>query len=546
MMAADQQMIGTVRLLREHAEKVLDTNELVIQQADLLAAGLSWDAIARSEVLHQQLKRLAGQFPQVGGLFLVASDGTVANGSGVFPATSINVSDRDYFSALRDGYLGAFISYAHQGRVTGGEQFNFARRRSTPDGTFDGVIEIAASPTYFWEAYRNVGSARASVVLVRDNGEQLAYYPTPMFSGPSAPSVLTANLPPGEPLLVSRLPSPYDAIDRRGAYQRIRGYPLIVGYSVPNTIIIANWRKTVILNGALIGTGSVLVALMAWSVLRGFRREEAAHVAFRAEVRRREQAETKMEQAKRMEVIGQLAAGIAHDFSNLLLVVSGNLELMRDAATPSQRKRIDTTLSATGRGAGLIRQMLTFARNQIVHPEILDLNGELRAFAPLLSSALGVNTSVDYHLTLKPTTCCIDRAELEFAILNIATNAGHAMLKGGRLEIDTDTLRVVDNAKCGLDLAPGIYLRLAFRDSGDGMAPEILSHAFEPFFTTREIGAGTGLGLSQVYGFAKQSGGLATVESLVGHGTTVSVYLPMLEANAFGKDARGRSVTAYS
>jgi hypothetical protein len=192
MMAADQQMIGTVRLLREHAEKVLDTNELVIQQADLLAAGLSWDAIARSEVLHQQLKRLAGQFPQVGGLFLVASDGTVANGSGVFPATSINVSDRDYFSALRDGYLGAFISYAHQGRVTGGEQFNFARRRSTPDGTFDGVIEIAASPTYFWEAYRNVGSARASVVLVRDNGEQLAYYPTPMFSGPSAPSVLTA------------------------------------------------------------------------------------------------------------------------------------------------------------------------------------------------------------------------------------------------------------------------------------------------------------------------------------------------------------------
>ena len=187
MMAADQQMIGTVRLLREHAEKVLDTNELVIQQVDLLAAGLSWDAIARSEVLHQQLKRLAGQFPQVGGIFLVAPDGTVANGSAVFPATPINVSDRDYFSALRDGYLGAFISYARQGRVTEGEQFNFARGRSAPYGTFDGVIEIAASPTYFWEAYRNVGSKRASVVLVRDNGEELAYYPTPMFSGPSAP-----------------------------------------------------------------------------------------------------------------------------------------------------------------------------------------------------------------------------------------------------------------------------------------------------------------------------------------------------------------------
>jgi signal transduction histidine kinase len=102
------------------------------------------------------------------------------------------------------------------------------------------------------------------------------------------------------------------------------------------------------------------------------------------------------------------------------------------------------------------------------------------------------------------------------------------MPKGWRLEIATDTLRVVDDPKGVLDLAPGIYLRLAFRDSGEGMAPEVLSRAFEPFFTTREIGAGTGLGLSQVYGFAKQSGGLATVESLVGHGTTVSMYLPML------------------
>jgi signal transduction histidine kinase len=196
------------------------------------------------------------------------------------------------------------------------------------------------------------------------------------------------------------------------------------------------------------------------------------------------------------------------------------------------------------RGAKLIRQMLTFARNQIVHPEIFDLNAELRAFAPLLSSALKGKASIDYHLTLKPTTCFIDRAELEFALLNITTNAGHAMPKGGCLGIDTEPVRIAANTKGGLDLVPGKYLRLAFQDSGEGMSPDVLAHAFEPFFTTREIGVGTGLGLSQVYGFAKQSGGLATVESLVGHGTTVTMYLPALEASALGNDGRRRQVAA--
>jgi two-component system NtrC family sensor kinase len=285
---------------------------------------------------------------------------------------------------------------------------------------------------------------------------------------------------------------------------------------------------------------------MAWFVLQGFRREEDAYSAFRAESLRREQAETKMEQAKRMEVIGQLTAGFAHDFNNLLLVISGNLELMRGTATPNQKERMEATISATVRGAKLIRQMLTFARNQIVHPEVFDLNAELRTFAPLLSSALKGNASIEYHLTLKPTICFIDRAELEFAMLNIATNAGHAMPKGGCLEIDTESVLVAANAKDGLDLVPGKYLRLAFQDSGEGMSPDILVHAFEPFYTTREIGSGTGLGLSQVYGFAKQSGGLATVESLVGHGTTVTIYLPALETSALGNNGRSRLVAAFS
>ena len=293
-----------------------------------------------------------------------------------------------------------------------------------------------------------------------------------------------------------------------------------------------------VLNGLLIGIGSLMVAFMGWLVLRGFRSESAAHAAFRAEVRKREQAESKMEQAGKMEMVGQLTAGVAHDFNNLLTVIAGNLERLGETAAGDGKKRVEAALSATARGDRLIRQMLAFARRQVLHPEPLDVNAVLRAFAPLLASALNRTIAQDYRLASKPMPCCIDRAEFELAILNIVTNAGHAMPDGGRLQISTGRVQRSDHGMEGLDLDPGSYLRIAFVDSGVGMPPEVLVRAFEPYFTTRDIGLGTGLGLSQVYGFARQSGGLATVDSAVGHGTTVTMYLPMLEVEPLGEDAR--------
>jgi len=272
--------------------------------------------------------------------------------------------------------------------------------------------------------------------------------------------------------------------------------------------------------------------------------ESAAHVAFREEVRKREQAEAKMEQARRLEVIGQLTAGVAHDFSNLLAVVSGNIERLLDGTGSDKDARVEAALSAIERGDRLIRQMLTFARRQVLDPEAFDINAGMRAFAPLLASVLKNNIEVDYRLPSNPLVCRIDRAEFEFAILNVATNARHAMPHGGRLEITVEQVRVIDDGIDGLDLTAGAYARVAFKDTGEGMTPEVLAHAFEPFFTTRAAGAGTGLGLSQVYGFAKQSGGLATVHSDAGRGITVTVYLPLLETEAVGE--AGRTLTSVS
>jgi two-component system NtrC family sensor kinase len=269
------------------------------------------------------------------------------------------------------------------------------------------------------------------------------------------------------------------------------------------------------------------VAFVGWLALLGFRRE-------RAEARKREEAEAKMIEAMRLEAVGQLTAGVAHDFANLLAVISGNIERL-NVGRAGDATQIEAALSAAARGDALIRKMLTVARRHARDPEIVDINAALTSFVPLLHAALRRNVMVEYDLSPEPLACRIDRAEFDFAVLNIITNSGHAMQSGGRLEIETDTASIAAHHD-GLDLAPGDYARIAITDTGHGMPPDVLARAFELFFTTREGGTGTGLGLSQVYGFAKQSGGLATIASELGRGTTVTFYLPMTEAGVIGSD----------
>jgi two-component system, NtrC family, sensor kinase len=527
---ADQEISGTVRLLREHAQKVLDTDELAIEQVDRLTTGMSWGEIAHSETLHRELKRLDDQLPQIRGIFLIAPDGTVASSSRAFPASHGNALDRDFFPAIRDGYAGTFISKIYPGRTSGQLQFNVARRRTSRDGRFDGVVDISDSPAYFEEAYQKIGDRTASVVLARADGEILASYPMQLFAGSPIPADLVSRVVAQEPLLVPSITTWDDGTDRRGGFQRLDGRELLVGYSIPNSTINARWLRSVVPNGALVLCGSLTIALISWLALQGFQREAAAHAAFRDEVEKRERAEARMEQAKRMEAIGQLTAGVAHDFNNLLTIVSVNLEALARGAEPTQAAKLEVALSATMRGANLIRQMLTLARRQDVCPETIDVNHVLRDLSPLLGSMLKGNVSLEYHLTPGPAFCWIDRSEFELAVLNIVANARHAMPHGGSLDIDTETVQIAGDGADDLHQVAGPYLRIACTDSGSGMSPEVMARAFEAFFTTRETAEGTGLGLSQVYGFARQSGGTATVQSSLDEGTTVIIYLPIAAA----------------
>lgn len=234
----------------------------------------------------------------------------------------------------------------------------------------------------------------------------------------------------------------------------------------------------------------------------------------------REHLEAQLRQAQKMEAIGQLTGGVAHDFNNLLAVVLGSAELARRRPN-NVAALMDTIMRAGERGVALTRQLLSFSRRQPADPQVMDLRAELPRIATMLRTSLRgnivVHTSIDDHVW--PIE--VDPSELEIALLNIAVNARDAMPEGGRFEI------TVRNAGPDMADAPaGAHVAVVLRDTGVGIPAEVMGKVFDPFFTTKQPGSGTGLGLSQVYGFAQQSGGAVRIDSTPGGGTTIVLYLP--------------------
>lgn len=241
-----------------------------------------------------------------------------------------------------------------------------------------------------------------------------------------------------------------------------------------------------------------------------------------------ERANAALFQSQKMEAIGQLTGGIAHDFNNLLSVISNGLEVLPlQLQNANDHKIVESMRRAVDRGATLTQQLLSFARQQPLKPEKYNLNQIINGFESVLRRA--GNSSIAFSLDLASDldTAMVDAPRFETALLNLVVNARDAMPSGGRISIMTANTELSASQVDGL--AAGRYVKLAVVDTGCGMPPEVLARIFEPFFTTKEIGKGTGLGLSQVYGFMKQSGGGIDVQSAVGGGTTISLYLPSLE-----------------
>ena len=250
-----------------------------------------------------------------------------------------------------------------------------------------------------------------------------------------------------------------------------------------------------------------------------------------AEIAERERAEARLIQAQKMEAIGQLTGGIAHDFNNLLSVVVGSLDLvLRRSEDEGVLKLARNALKAAERGATLTAQLLTFSRRQRLSPVALDINHVIEGMREMAARTIGPHVQIETDLQPRMWRALADPTQLEVMLLNLAINSRDAMPSGGKLVIRTRNVAEVP-APLVSELDHGEYVCISVQDDGPGMAPDVLAHAFEPFFTTKSHGKGTGLGLAQLYGFAKQSGGAARIESELGKGTTVSIYLPRTRDN---------------
>lgn len=251
-----------------------------------------------------------------------------------------------------------------------------------------------------------------------------------------------------------------------------------------------------------------------------------ANARLRVEAAERERAEAALRQAQKMEAVGQLASGIAHDFNNLLTAVLGNLELIDSRVSdPGLRKLVQAALRSVLRGAQLSGQMLAFSRKQHLAPQDVDLNGLIGGMSDLLQRTLAGTVRVETSLAPDLWPALVDPTQIEMVVLNLAINARDALPHGGTVRITTRNVVIAEKTHRD-GLAPGEYVCLEVADDGVGMPDIVRERACEPFFTTKQPGKGSGLGLSQVYGMAQQSGGDIEIRSALGKGTVVAVYLP--------------------
>jgi len=257
---------------------------------------------------------------------------------------------------------------------------------------------------------------------------------------------------------------------------------------------------------------------------------DKANKDLKSQMTERERVEGSLRQSQKMEAVGQLTGGLAHDFNNLLTGISGSLELTRARLSQGKADSVDryitTAQEAVKRAAALTHRLLAFSRRQALEPKPTNVNRLVTGMEELIRRTVGPSIHVEVVGAGGLWSTLVDSNQLENALLNLCLNARDAMPQGGRLTIETANRWLDARGARDLDIAPGQYISLCVTDTGTGMEADVAAHAFDPFFTTKPLGQGTGLGLSMIYGFARQSGGQIRIYSEVGKGTTMCLYLP--------------------
>jgi signal transduction histidine kinase len=527
---ADERLVRSLDVQQEEALKAFELVGLALNNAIELVAGMSGEDIRNNEPkLFAEFGKFASSIPIVQSIWVYDKDGHAIVSSRAHPPPTQSYADRDFYLAHVKSEVGTYYGQVYNSRYNG-QPFFTVSKRLDHNGEFAGVVEISVLPSNFFRFYSTLAyTSGLQYGLLRGDGLFLARYP-------AAPTVASGRLdehtsfrqtiakdPAGG---LNETISPVDRIERRFAVRRFDQTPLYLTAGIATSTIRSEWIAAMAAHLIFGVPATLLLFLTLLAVLRRTRR-------LYEEMDRRAIAEDSLRQSQKLEAIGHLTGGVAHDFNNLLTIIIGNLETAQrqleswtDGAQVKLVRRLDNAMHGAQRAATLTKRLLAFSRQQPLSPSTLDVNRLLTGLSDFMRRALGEDISLEIvgGGGLWPVEA--DAAELESAILNLAVNARDAMQGGGKLTIEAGNC-YLDDAYCErhAEIRPGQYVQIAVTDTGGGMTKDVIDRAFEPFFTTKPSGPGTGLGLSQVYGFVKQSGGHVKIYSEAGEGTTVKIYL---------------------
>ncbi|MEM5339100.1 hybrid sensor histidine kinase/response regulator [Paraburkholderia azotifigens] len=522
--------LRTVRVAEEHALKVFDMNEALDARVVDLVQGLDDNGIReREDAIHEKLQTMGGGYPQVAAVSIFGHDGALLASSRFYPAPSVSIEQREDFVGIRDGQVLEHVSKVMVGHVAGEIVFNTGVARRNDDGSFAGMVSVALRPSYFAAFYRELLGGTVSpmtMALTRSDAAVLARFPVGPPSKAEEPvrhNAYTDALAEGRRAGVVRVRSTIDGERLIVAFRRVGSYPAYVSVGYRTSAIWAAWYRH--LSVLILSTfvPSIVLWCVIWLSLKRLGAEEEAWERWQAEASMRRSIESAYRQSRKMEALGNLVGSVAHDFNNLLMIVSANVQIVRRRGAAAFDRELSAVERALKSGQSLTRQLLGVARKQPLRNETLDVERWLPGCRDLLRASLGAKVALVMDVGTGLWPMQVDVAELELALINVAVNARDAMPNGGRYTVRASNVSF--RHEDGFPIT-GDFVQLSLEDTGVGMPPEVLSRAFEPLFTTKPKGMGTGLGLPQVFAFCERSGGLAAIDSAIGAGTSVRLYLP--------------------
>ncbi|KAA0679496.1 hybrid sensor histidine kinase/response regulator [Roseomonas genomospecies 6] len=527
--AGERSARSLVRVLEEQTARSFQAVDLTLTgiiDTLTLKHDFSEHDLAFADTLRERLRSL----PHVRALFVIGADGFITQDTDHPKTPRVTLADRDYFIAhAKDPSASLLIGKPLISRSLDDWFVSVSRRIDQSNGSFGGIAVAAVEPRYFERFYQALGlEERDSIALFRHDGILIARFPqhdAVVGKDFSSLELFTVRLP-GNAEGTYHAPSMIDRTPRVVSYRSVPEFPLVVAVTLNKDTLLAGWWRNVT---ATVAAGFLVAGLLALLVALWVRR--------RVE---REQAVQQQIQAQKLEALGRMTGGVAHDFNNLMAVVSSCLMLVRRRVDTEEVKHLtETALGAVERGTKLTQQMLAFARRQDLTIVEADVNEMLASLQELLRNAAGRQVEVIFDLGSDVPLCRTDRTQFDTALLNLVVNARDAMPSGGTIRIATARCTEGDVRRTGT-LKPVPHACVTIADTGQGMPPDVLRRALEPFFTTKGD-KGTGLGLSQVYGFVRQNGGDMKVESEVGVGTTFHLLFPAVERGSIPASSRTKT-----